>query len=134
MGFKKLIRLSPFIILVIILIITWYKFLTHQNVPVAEHYWALGLICVNIALYFIRFVYGIILTGVILCLGLFGLIVFSPLKSVTYYGVTVSGTEIRTPYIAPTILILLLIYIAVNANAFMHFYLSLKEMNKRSKN
>ena len=123
MKLGKLIRLLPFVILVIILMNTWYRFFTRQNTPLVEHYWALGFVLSNGILYFVNFRYGILLTGLILCLALFGIIVFDPLKTTTYYGMTIAGTEIRTPYIVPVFLLLLLVYISVNAKAFMNFYL-----------
>lgn len=108
--------------LVIIVVNTWFSMLTGQNRPVQEHYWGLALVLLTAVMYFIKFRYGILMTGISLLLGLFGLVVFLPLKSVTYYGITIGGVEIRTPYIVPTIFVLILLYAAVNGSSLVKFY------------
>jgi hypothetical protein len=122
----KLLRLLPFIILVVFLSYTGYKCLARENVPIPEHYWALALICANALLYWWNFKYGILLTGVILLLAMFGFIVFTPLKSLTNYGMTIAGLEISTPFMAPSMLLIFFTYIGVNFKALMNFYIDRK--------
>jgi hypothetical protein len=119
----KLFRLLPFLILVAFLLYTGYKCLAKESVPISEHNWALALICANALLYLVNFKYGILLTGIIVLLAIFGVVVFTPLKSLTNYGITIFGIEISTPFMAPPMLLIFLLYVGVNLKSFMNFYI-----------
>ncbi len=116
MELNKIVKVIPFILLIIISINTWYKFFTHVNVPILEHYFAIIAVVINIILYFVKYKYGILLTGIILIFGIFGLLVFMPVKSLEYYGITISGIDINTPYLEWKIFLILLLYLVINAS------------------
>lgn len=114
MEIKKIVRTVPFIILGLILITTWYKIIKHENIAIGEHYLVLGAVILNLLLYLIKFKYGVVLIGILLCLGIFGLLVFTPLKSLTNYGLAIAKVEINTPYMQWGLFLLLILYLVLN--------------------
>jgi|GEM_PF-3557669 len=133
LAIKKILRLSPFIVLCSILVVTWYKVIIQGYPGTIEYYLASGLVVLNLLIYFVRFRYGIMLTGILLSVGLLGILSFYPVKMQTYFGVTIGTVEIRTPDMEISFLLILLLYLVVNANSIWHFMISRREKRSNGK-
>lgn len=129
---KQLARVSPFLIVGVILVYTWYIILTTEYFATTRHIIALVLWGINGLLYFLRFRYAIILTGVILILATFNLLAFFPEIAYSSYFVTIGGIKISTPNIQWWPLLILIFYCCVNYSFLIGLYTDYQE-RKRSK-
>lgn len=119
---RKFLRSVPFAIICIILFTTWYKFSIHEYFPIREHYWALGFAVLNLIIYFIKFKYGVLFTGIVIVLGIFGILIFYPLKMLSNYGITIGAFDINTPYMEMSFWLILFLYLGINARYIWAIY------------
>ena len=127
---KLIARVIPFLILGIILVRTWYIIMTTEYYATSRHIIALIFFLGNLILYFFRFQYAILLTGIILILATFNLLVFFPDIAATSYFIKFGSREIGTPGIQWKILLLLIVYLIVNFDFFIELYLDFKDKKK----
>ncbi len=126
----SILRVTPFLILSIILAYTWYIILTTEYFSTIRHIIALVLFLGNLLLYFFRFRYAVLLTGAILILATFNLLAFFPDIMSTSYFIKIGSVEIATPSIQWKPLLLLVFYCIVNFNFLINLYLDFKEKKK----
>jgi len=127
---KLIVRIIPLLILGIILVYTWYTILTTEYYATVRHILALVLFAGNLILYFFRFRYAVLLTGVILILGTFNLLAFFPDITSTSFFVKIRDVEIATPSIQWKPLLLLIFYCTVNFNFLVNLYLDYRDRKK----
>jgi hypothetical protein len=114
MQTKKLLQLSPFLILSILMCNTWGTIAISHHFITPSHLFALGLFIINLIFYFFKFRIAIILTGIFIILSIFNVIALFPdIKSESYF-IKIGGKEISTPMIEWSSFFLLVIYIIVN--------------------
>ena len=106
----------------IILIYTWYIILTTEYFATTRHIIALALWAINGLLYFLRFRYAVVLTGIILVLATFNLLAFFPDIVYTSYFVTIGRAKISTPSIQWQPLLILIFYCIVNYSFLIGLY------------
>jgi hypothetical protein len=127
---KQAARVSPFLLTGIILIYTWYIILTTEYFATTRHVIALILFGINALLYFLRFRYAILLTGVILILATLNLLAFFPDITSTSYFVKIGNVEIGTPSIQWQPLLILIFYCIVNFSFFVDVYVEYKDKKR----
>ena len=120
---KNYIKLSPFIIICIIMSYTIFSFVFIENFVTIHTYLALLFIVINAVIYLKNFEWGIAFTGILLILGLFNLIVFfTDIEnfSVGFFVNLPNGkTEIKTPKIRLAVLLILVLYWLINGKVFL---------------
>jgi hypothetical protein len=121
---KNYIKLSPFIIVCIIMSYTIFSFIFIENFVTIHTYLALLLIAINAVIYLKNFEWGIAFTGILLILGLFNLVVFfTDIEnfSVGFFVNLPNGkTEIKTPKIRLAVLLILGLYWLLNRQVFLN--------------
>ena len=107
-------RILPLAIVCLILIFSWYTFITTEYFPTARHKVATGLVIVNLLLFFFSYRYAILCTGAILLLGTFNLLAFFPsILSLHFYAGS-RGNMVSGPSIQGFPFCLLIVYVIVN--------------------
>jgi hypothetical protein len=119
---KKLLTLIPFLILIGISIYAIIEFISTPYVATWQHYLAFCLTGINGILYFVRFRPAVLATGIILVLGTINLLSFFP-ETVTS-GLRFGSFE--TPRIQLSMLGLLVLYIFLEFDLLVNWYLDLK--------
>jgi hypothetical protein len=123
---KSWTRIMPFLILAVILGRTWYIIATTDYLAMMRHVFAIVFFAGNLLLYFIRWKYAILLTGVILVLATFNLLAFFPDVMFTAYFVKIGSVKIATPSIDWKSLLLLIFYCIVNGGFLFKLYIDKK--------
>lgn len=118
----KIFKLTPFIVLVLIVINAWHAIFSENDVITYEHYLALAVLAINLFLYLVKFKIGLLLTGLVLCLGTFGVLLFYPIKILSYEGIVIGKILIRTPFMNMNIFLLLIYYFVVNGGYILNLY------------
>ncbi len=120
---KNYIKLSPFIIICIIMSYTIFSFIFIENFVTIHTYLALLCIGINVLIYLKNFEWGITFTGIVLILGLFNLVVFfTDIEnfSIGFFVNLPNGkTEIKTPKIRLAVLFILGLYWFLNRRIFI---------------
>jgi hypothetical protein len=111
----KLLRILPFAILFVITAYAWLQFLTTIYFPTLRHHVALALIIINFILYFFRYKFAVLFTGLILILATFNIIAFLPVITTTSFSARLNTSEAHAPAIQFTSLLLLIAYLVINA-------------------
>ena len=133
---KNYIKLSPFIIICIIMSYTIFSFVFIENFVTIHTYLALLFIGVNTIIYFKNFEWGIAFTGILLVLGLFNLVVFfTDIEnfSVGFFVNLPNGkTEIKTPRIRLAVLFIIGLYWLLNRKVFLNKFKQIINRNSPS--
>ena len=120
---KNYIKLSPFIIICVIMSYTIFSFIFIENFVTIHTYLALLFIGVNAIIYLKNFEWGIAFTGILLILGLFNLIVFfTDIENFSvgfFVNLSNGKTEIKTPKIRLAVLLILVLYWIINRQVFL---------------
>jgi hypothetical protein len=124
---SKVFRTIPFIILCIIVLNTWFVFLSTEYVANWRHYLLLALLIANCFLYFTRFRPAIFYTGIILFLCTF--FVLPPFKELESSFIFIGPVPI--PWIEYWSFLILILYFCLNFNLLIGFYLDWKETKVR---
>lgn len=120
---RKLIAAFPFMVVCIIMLITWIEFAADRYFPTWRQYVALPLVIANVWLYFIRFKQAVLLTGIILllatvnCLCIF---VFIQTSWITIASVSTPGIQLWS-------LLLLVVWCIANYTNLINWHLDFKE-------
>lgn len=114
MNYKKLIRLVPFFILLVLTVSGWIEILTVTHVAMVRHLIGAGLVLVNIVLYFFSFRTGVLLTGIILLLATINLAAFTASITTKQYWFGISEFRLTLPAFQPLALLLLVIFLVFN--------------------
>ena len=128
---SKLIRISPFIILCIIMAYTWINFLATDYISTLRHQVALAFMGINLALYFVNNKYAIVCTGLILLLATFNLLAFFPVITSYSYSISFGSKEFYAPAIQPGSLLLFIFYLIINARYVYRLLPSENQVNKK---
>lgn len=108
---QKLIVSIPYIIVLAILLYTWTKILTIDYFATLKHEIGLGACLLNLLLYFFRYKYAVIFTGVILVLATFNqLALFPDIESASFF-IKIAGKELSTPNIQWKSMLILILYL-----------------------
>jgi len=124
--FKRILALLPVLILAVIAAYNLGLFFFGGYFMTLQHRVAFGLLGMNICLYFFRFRPGILATGIVLLLATVNFISF-------YVETTVSSVGIGgifTPGVQVSMLLLLILYIALEFDLLVNWYLDFKEKGK----
>jgi hypothetical protein len=130
MSANKFTRLTPFLVIAIILSYTWYVIITNEFFATTKHQIALGIFVVNIAVYFIKFKYGVLLTGLFLILATFNLLALFPEIIYSSFFLGIRGKGFSTPSIQGKSLLLFIFYLILNARYLMDLYFD-SRLNKK---
>jgi hypothetical protein len=122
MQVKKIIRLIPIILLTVCMIYSFYQFMTDNYVFSLKHKIGMGLLLVNIVVYFFNVKYGIIGTGIYLSIGFFNLMAIFP--TIRTFWFTFSPT-LQLDYF-----LFLLLYFCCVGSYLINLYLDHKEKVK----
>lgn len=120
---KRFLALAPFLILAAIALYNLFEFVFMDYVTGWRHRLAFGLLAVNACLYFYRFRPAIVATGIILLLATFNLLSFY--TETTVSAITVGG--ISTPGVQLSMLFLLILYVVLEFDLLVNWYLDFKE-------
>ena len=93
---------------------TWYVFITGGAYPTIKHEVALGVILINLPLYFFRYRIALFFTAAILLLATFNLLAFFPTITTSSFGLG----PISTPELQWSSLLLLIVFYVVNLPAW----------------
>lgn len=110
MDYKKLLRLLPFIILLVLTGSAWIEMLTETHVAKVRHIICGVLVLANLILYFTSFRMGILLTGITLFLAAINLAAFTASITTKQYWIG----PLRFPVFQPLALFLLVIFLVLN--------------------
>jgi|GEM_PF-4603985 len=124
--FRKFLNLLPFLILLSIAIYASILFLTTQYVLIWRNHLAFALLTLNGVLYFFDFKRAVLMTGVLLILSTFNVIVFFPWVSWSQLKIIVT-----LPKFYPFMLGLFVLYFLLNFSLLMNWYLDVKEARQR---
>jgi|SRR5664279_844338 len=122
----RILQISPFIALAVIVIYTCFIFLTTEYRADWKHYILLVLMMINGLLYFKNFNKAIVMTGAILILCSFYLL--SPFKESGYAFIYVGPIPI--PWIEYRSFLICLGYFTINYHFLIELYLEWKEKKK----
>jgi hypothetical protein len=111
----KLLRILPFAILFVITAYAWLQFLTTIYFPTLRHHVALALIIINFILYFFRYKFAVLFTGLILILATFNIIAFLPVINIYRVYARLNTSEVHAPIIQSDSLLMLILYLIINA-------------------
>ena len=125
----KIIRIIPFLTILLIVLYTWVEIIAAEHIATWRHYVALALVLVNAALYFVRYKQALLLTGIILVLAAFNLMAFFP--AITTYGLIIAG--VNSPEMQMFPLLVLIVYVVINFNFLVDWRLDWKEEKARRK-
>lgn len=132
MDKKKLIQCIPILTLTGTLSYTWYIIMTTDYFATLKHQIAIGLFLLTLILYFIRFKYGIIFTGIILILSTFNAIAIFPVIISSSYFIRIGDTEISTPSIQWKSFLLLITFFVCTGGYLSDLYAAYKNKEKKS--
>jgi uncharacterized membrane protein len=127
MDKKKIIQCLPILTLAGILVYTWYIIMTTDYFATLKHQVAMGLFLAALILYFIKFKYGIIFTGVFFILGTFNGIAIFPTTISSSYFVKIGDTEISTPTIQWKSFLLLVLFFVCTGRYLSNLYTEYKD-------
>lgn len=122
----QLIHAIPFLILFLLVLYTWFIFLSTNYVATWRHYLLLVLVLINLILYYRWFNKAILTTGMILILFTFFLL--PPFKEIESAFINIGPVSI--PWIEYWSFLILIIYCSINYNLLIDMYLDLKEKKK----
>lgn len=111
---EHILLLIPYIASWIMSLPTWLTLITAPYETTWQQQLALGLLLVNLAVYYRRFRWGVMMTGGLLLLATGNLLVFTVEKSTTSFWVSVQGREAATPYMQTGPLWLLIFWIIIH--------------------
>lgn len=129
----KLINAIPFLIIVLIMLYTWFEIITTEYLATWQHYLTMILLIINGVLYFVRFRAAVLFTGIVLLLASFNLLTFYTITKTTSIGFNTGGSTIATPGIQWWSLLILIVYVFINFNLLADWYLDLKESRNQKK-
>lgn len=125
--FKRILALLPVVILAVIAGYNLGLFSFGGYSMTLSHWVAFGLLGVNLCLYFFRFRPAVLATGVILLLATFNFISFYAETTVRSIGIG----GVFTPGVQLSMLLLLILYVVVEFDLLVNWYLDLKEEKRR---
>ncbi len=122
---KKYVKILPFLITCIIMIYSFLYFINVENLITTYHILGLILLVINIVLYSKEFDLGINITGIILILGTFNIILFFPeleYSSISFYvKVFDDKNQIKSPRFNKEILLIFIVFLLLNWKLFLGF-------------
>lgn len=111
---SKILKASPTVVLGILLVYTFIDYLT-SDVKIDYRVWiALLLYLTNIILYFFKFRYGVMFTGIVLVLATFMIAKFLPTLFSGMMSLDIEDSSVSIPYLEIRMFLLLVIYIIIN--------------------
>jgi len=131
---RKLLLISPYLLVTGITINTWIQFIRGNYIPQWQHWAALVLVVLNGVLYMRSIKRGFLFTGIILILATINLLAFFPAISWMFWGSGGSNNAIYNLGIQPSSLLFFIIYTVANGNYLADLYVNRKEAraNKKS--
>lgn len=127
---NKVISALPFFIISIITLYTCFEIITTDYIATIKHYITFILIAINGIIYFVRYKFSVILTGIILVLATFNLLSFYTVTQTSSVGVNLGSTQLKTPEIQLWSLLILVFYCIINFNLLIEWYVDIKEKRK----
>ena len=119
---RKAVQLLPMIIAFLILCYTWYVILNTEYFATLKHKFALFWFIFCVVLYFVRFNYGLVASGLFLIVASINFVAFFPeIKSSSYFF-KIGSLEMSTPAIQWPALFLLILYFIVNGSYLLKLY------------
>jgi hypothetical protein len=106
------LRLTPFLVVSVILISTWVTFSLGYYNAVAKHYIALAILAVNLFVYVFKFKWGVVLTGIMLFLAAFNVISFFYYVSSGWFNIG----SFQFPPVNGYSFLILIYYLIINFN------------------
>lgn len=119
MDTKKLIHLLPFLLLLLLVLYTSYSIIFQNNFISIKHIIGLSLIIFNSTLYFYKFKFGVIVTGIIYILSMLNVIALFPTIIYKSYFLRIGDIKISTPFLEVRIIIFFVIYMILNYSFFI---------------
>ena len=113
MGYKKVIKYLPLLLLALMVIYCLYTIATTNIILVDKHYLGIGLVIISVVVVFFKPKIGMYLTGVALLLGTMNFAAFTPVIDTYSFGFSLNGTAVGFK-IQLYALLLLLFFIVVN--------------------
>lgn len=132
MDKKKVIQCIPILTLTGILAYTWYIIMTTDYFATLKHQVAMGLFLVTLILYFVRFKYGIIFTGIFFILATFNAIAIFPVIISSSYFIKIGNIEISTPSIQWKSFLLLTLFFVCTGKYLNNLYTEYKNKEDKS--
>ena len=128
---KKIKFILPYLLTVIVLIYTWSVIVTTDYYATLKHQIALILVLINLGIYFLKFDYGIVFTGILLLLATFNFIALFPDIVSSSYFIRIAGKEIAAPTIQGKSLLLMIIFLVLNFGYLIEMYANYKYTKKK---
>jgi len=125
----KILRLSPFLVVGVILSVSWFMILTSDLDAGIKQYLGLIIFIVNLLIYFYRFRIGLFVTGLMLLLASFCVISFFSYVSYNQPGIAFDEAKLRLPKIQLPSLFIFILYLILNFNFLSDEYKRLKSKN-----
>jgi hypothetical protein len=126
----KILLLIPLGIIAGLLIYSWTIFLLTDIIATWRHYLALGLFTILVYLYFRSFEKCVVATGVYLLLATFNALSMTPQIILGWVKIG----PIKTPPFGTLSLLLLILFLILNADALVNMRLDQKEAKTRREN
>ena len=120
----------PYLLTVIVLIYTWSVIVTTDYYATLKHQIALILVLINLGIYFFKFDYGIVFTGILLLLATFNFIALFPDIVSSSYFIRIADKEIATPTIQGKSLLLMIVFLVLNFGYLIEMYANYKYTKK----
>ena len=114
MKSKKILQMTPYILVGVILCVTWFKLITTDITATIKHYSALIAFVGNGLLYLIKFRLGIVVTGVLLAVATFNIVALFAVTTTHSYFIRFGSMELAFPSIQRLPLLIFAIYLTIN--------------------
>lgn len=122
MNFNKILRILPFVALLVFTVITWTDILTVTHVAKIRHLIGGGLVIINIIVYFFSLRIGVLLTGITLLLATINFAAFTRAIVTKQYWFGPPDFRLTLPVFQPLALLLLIIFLIFNLKYLLHVF------------
>lgn len=133
MNWRLLIRTIPLFILTGICLYNWIVFLRGIYIPNVSHYLGLACLIVNLVFIFKHRRIATLITGIILFFSGFNLLEFTTATRSSGLSFGSGGTQISTPGISLWAMGLLILYLILNIDFLIKWYVDYKDFKTKSK-
>lgn len=127
---NKIIKEIPILILSSIIVYTWIIIMSTNYYPTIKHKIGLCLFIVISILYFLKFKYGIISTGMFLILASLNIVAIFPKMISTSYFVKIGEFELSIPPLQLKSILLLIIFFICTGNYLKEIYSTCRQNRK----
>ncbi len=130
MNWKKILSISPFLIIGIIISSTWMNILLYDEPYSWKIIVGVTIFVINFILYFLRFNWGIVFTGVYLLCIIFGAAAITYEIHYESWGIGIGNINLSTPKMDVRFLLLFGYYIIINYNILKSTFILKKPISE----